>query len=86
MTEPNQLLAQLAEHPAWKELAKVLDERMDKEFHRLALEFATRDKQPDYGELQYVRGFMAGMKFLWKEPTLEAKALARVLAQERGEA
>lgn len=85
MNEPNQLLASLAQHPAWKELAKVLDDRMDKEFGKLAYEFALRDKQPDYGQLQYVRGFMAGMKFLWKEPTLEATKLAKALAKERDE-
>lgn len=85
MSEPNELLASLAQHPAWNELAKALDDRMDKEFSRLAVEFATRDKRPDFEALQYVRGFMAGMKFLWKTPTLEANALAKALAQERGD-
>lgn len=85
MSEPNQLLAQLAQHPGWTELGKTLEERMDKEFHRLAVDFATKDKRPDYEDLQWVRGFLAGMKFLYRTPTLEASALAKQLARERGD-
>ena len=85
MSDTNQLLASLAQHPAWAELAKRLDDAMDKKFNGLARDFARKDHRPDYAELQWVRGFFAGMKFLWKEPTLEANALAKELARERGD-
>lgn len=85
MTEPNQDLASLAQDPRWKELGRVMDERMDREFTSLAHKFAKLNEQPDYAQLQWVRGVMAGMKFLYRQPTLNADALSKLLAQERGE-
>ena len=86
MAEPNEQLASLADDPRWAELGKVLEARMDKEFTTLARQFATKDARPDYEQLQWVRGVFAGMKFLYKQPALEARELSKLLARERGEA
>lgn len=56
---------------------------MDRRAERLAHQFLTRNAQPDYAELQYLRGFFAGMKFLLDQPDLEAAALQRALANDR---
>lgn len=85
MSEPNEELARLAHDPAWKLLGEHIEAKMADYFHRLSVEFATKNKQPDYAELQWYRGFYACMKAWHKAPVTEAKELARLLAQERGE-
>lgn len=56
---------------------------MDIHFRLLAREFMNRGHAPDYAELQWQRGFFAGIKFLLDTPDLEAKRLARALAREQ---
>jgi hypothetical protein len=85
MSEPNEELARLAHDPAWKLLGEQIDKTMEKHFTTLAREFATKDRQPDYADLQWYRGFYACMKAWHRAPVTEAKELAKLLAQERGE-
>ena len=79
----NETLAELANHPAWKELYKVSEERMEMHFRVLVREFATKGVEPNYAELQYQRGFFAGMKFLLDNPGVEYRKLQRELEKER---
>ena len=83
MTDPD--IARLSADPAWPKLGKAIEELMDRHFNRLAVEFATKDRRPDYAELQWYRGYFACMKAWHRQPVLDAKELAKQLAQERGE-
>lgn len=75
---PNrELIAHLADHPAWAELRKLATEQKERHFRNLLREFELKNHQPDYAELQWERGFWAGMKFLLDKPTLEAAELDR---------
>ena len=85
MSEPDQEIAALAQHPGWPKLIERIEKAMDKHFHSLAVEFATKNKQPDYAELQWQRGFAACLQRLPTIVNMEARALAKLLAQERGE-
>lgn len=85
MAEPDDLLASLAQHPAWAVLEQRGRDRMEKHGQLLATEFLSMNKQPDYGQLQWVRGVFAGIKFLIDQPTLDARKLEKLLAEERGE-
>ena len=76
-----QLLARLGTDPAWPALRDRAKERMDVEFDRLA-KALMRDGEVSREEVQYRRGFFAGMKFLLDNPTLEARKLDRALAKE----
>lgn len=58
---------------------------MEMHFRQLAREFATKGVEPNFGELQYHRGFFAGMKFLLDNPGVEYSRLQRELAKERKE-
>lgn len=82
-TIPNEELARLGHDPAFKRLKIVADEREAVFFTGLVRQFKTKDTRPDYEDLQWFRGFFAGMKFLLDNPTLEAKALEKELAKER---
>ena len=76
-----QLLARLGNDPAWEALRERAKDRMDKEFIRLAKQLMAGDDVPREN-VEYRRGFFAGMKFLLDTPTLEAKRLDRALAKE----
>ena len=76
-----QLLARLGNDPAWGTLRDRAKDRMDKEFVRLAKQLMVGD-EVTRENVEYRRGFFAGMKFLLDNPTLEAKRLDRVLAKE----
>lgn len=80
--EDKQLLAQLGRRPEWVALRRLAEHRMQHSFERIARAFATKDVRPDYAELQWERGFFAGMKFLLDNPTVEAAKLSRLLAKE----
>lgn len=82
MSDADQLLAELGSHPGWPILHDRAKRQMDLFFMQLAREFASANKRPDYETLQWKRGFFAGMKFLLDNPTVEAKRLAKALAQE----
>lgn len=84
MNNPDRELAALAQHPGFAVLCKRVEQVMDRHFHTLAVEFATRGKQPDYAELQWQRGFLACLQKLPTIVNMEAKALAKLLAQEQG--
>lgn len=67
-------MAELGQHPGWAILGGVVKEKMDKEFRRLASELMQGD-YPDPDDVQYRRGFFAGMKFLLDRPSRVAKQL-----------
>lgn len=52
-------------------------------FRLLAREFATKGVEPNFADLQFHRGFFAGMKFLLDNPGVEYAKLQRELAKER---
>lgn len=82
MPDVDELLAQLGNHPGWPTLREHAKQLMDAHFRGLAREFATRNNQPDYAQLQWERGVFAGIKFLLDNPTIEARKLERLLAQQ----
>lgn len=79
-----ELLAHLAAHPAWEALREVAKERMDDVFAKTARELM-QGAEITREVIEYRRGFFAGIKFLLDQPTLEAKALEKALAEEREE-
>jgi hypothetical protein len=74
-----QLLARLDSDPAWAALRERAKEKMEAEFGRLAKALMRGDEVAD---VEYRRGFFAGIKFLLDCPTLEARKLDRALAKE----
>jgi hypothetical protein len=76
-----QLLARLGNDPAWGALRARAKERLDAEFDRLA-KALMRGDDVTREDVQFRRGFFAGIKFLLDSPTLEAKKLDRALAKE----
>lgn len=79
-----QLLAALIERPEWRALRHVAEQRMDRNFRRLARLFASEGEEPDYDRLQFQRGVFAGMKFVLDEPHKIAnpRSLERLLNDE----
>lgn len=80
-----QLIASIAESPAWESLRKVARNRMERHFRRLAHTFAMKGVEPNYAELQWQRGVIAGMKFILDNPLIEAAKLERLLAEQQEE-
>lgn len=84
--EPNELLAHLADHPAWPTLKETARRQMEYIFAVTARELmASKTGELPATEIQFRRGFFAGMKFLLDYPTLEAEKLKRALAEDREE-
>lgn len=79
-----ELLAKLADDPAWGALSRVAEELMERHFRGVARDFMTRNVQPDYARLQWQRGVFAGIKFLLDSPHIQEKKLERLLAQLEG--
>ena len=77
-----ELLAHLAETPAWAALRKIGEERITSEYQRVTAALMRGDLVPD---LDYRRGVCDGIRFLLRNPGLEAKKLEKLLAQERGD-
>jgi len=75
-----QILAELTLHPAWNVLQKVAKERMERQF-RLTAGALMSGTKVDVEEIEYQRGFFAGMKHLLDKPQLEAAEIARELAK-----
>jgi hypothetical protein len=74
------LLLSLRQQPGWQVLERLAGERRDRTLANLAHDLAERKEgtvPPE--ELQYLRGFLAGMKFLLKQPDLEARKFERAL-------
>ena len=78
-----QILADLSKHPGWEVLRRVAQTRMDTIGQRLAHDFLTKNNQPDYAELQWVRGVIAGFKFLLDNPDMEARKLEKLVEQQK---
>jgi hypothetical protein len=72
------LLAELSQHPAWPVLRGVCRDKMEREFTRLAKELMRPHSQPPT-DLDYRRGFFAGMKFLLDKPVWESQDIDRAL-------
>lgn len=70
------LVAELGAHPGWAVLGGVVKDKMDREFRGYANELMRGD-YPDIEEIQYRRGFFAGMKFLLDRPSRASKKLER---------
>lgn len=81
MPDPDQLLARLGADPAWEVLRNRAKEKMDDQFVKLA-KAMMRGVDLPATQVEYQRGFFAGMKFLLDCPTLEAKVLDRALRKE----
>lgn len=79
-----QLLAALIDRPEWRALRLVAEQRMDRNFRRLANLFATEGSELDYDRLQFQRGVFAGMKFVLDTPHKIAnpRSLERLLNDE----
>lgn len=75
-------LVTLLDHPNWQELRNVAKDKMNKHFNLLAKELMAGRDIPD---LQYRRGFFAGMKFLLDQPDLAQKKLAAALEESTNE-
>ena len=69
-------MAELSQHPAWPVLRGECKAKMEREFTRLARELM-KGTVPD--DLDYRRGFFAGMKFLLDRPIWESNDLENAL-------
>lgn len=57
---------------------------MDSSFRRLAKQMMSSKDTVPATEVQFHRGFFAGMKFLLDQPTLEGRKLERALKDQQG--
>lgn len=64
----DQLIATLADNPAWQALERRIAREGEQHFNRLARHFARYGNKVDYEQLQYDRGRYAGMKHILDEP------------------
>lgn len=74
-----QQLAKLPESAEWAALTAYCKEQMEIHFKQLAVGLMTKDKEVEYGDLQYRRGLFAGMKLLLDGPAIMAAQLKREL-------
>lgn len=79
--EEQRLVAELTKHPAWEVLNKTAKERMEMSFRVLATSLMTKGAKIDQGQIDYERGFFAGMKHLLRKPELAAADIAKALAE-----
>lgn len=79
MDQPStELLAHLSQHPSWKALKEAADEKRDLFLRQLTREIVgMAGGTVPAEELQYIRGYLAGMKFLLESPDKAAKTLRR---------
>lgn len=78
MPDPK-LLLHLKDQPGWEVLRALAKERMETHFNNLARQLMAKDATVEATDLQYRRGFFAGMKFLLDQPDLEVKRLERAI-------
>jgi hypothetical protein len=74
--DQQRILAELPLHPAWAVLRGVVKDKMEREFNTLAKELL-HGKHPT--DIEWRRGFFAGMKFLLDKPAAEARDWQRQL-------
>lgn len=78
----NDSLVNLANHPGWADLTRLVRARMVKEFRQM-----TRDlmggRTPDPVEAAYKRGFYAGLKFLLDQPPRSRRDLEKALEERK---
>jgi hypothetical protein len=77
-------LIHLKEDAGWKALHERVADRMEKEFRRTAAQMMAGTEIPQW-EIEYRRGFFAGMKFLLDQPDLDAQKMAEAIRRERKE-
>lgn len=85
MAGPNELLAQLSQHPAWPLLHERMDEYKQKHANHVAAQFLRRNHQPDYAELQWQRGVFHGISLVLAAPALEWDKVQKALTSDREE-
>lgn len=74
-----ELLAKLSKSPEWEALTAYSKDLMEMHFKQLAVGLMTKDKEVEYGDLQYRRGLFAGMKLLLDGPVISAAQIEREL-------
>lgn len=78
MDQPStELLAHLSQHPSWVALRERADEQIDVFVKNLAREIIRSTGGIPADELQYIRGFLAGMSFVLDTPEKVTRKLSR---------
>ena len=72
------LLAELAHHPAWPVLRKLVEERMELLGRTLTSQFLQANNKPDYEKLQYQRGYIAALRQVLDAPEGVARQLDKL--------
>lgn len=79
----NNLLRSLEQHPGWRTYLELADELCNSEVEKLARRaMATTEGGIDAGDLQYRRGFIAGMKTISRKPAIERRLFEKAFANQ----
>lgn len=78
-------LAALTQHPSYKEWRDEMERRIERDHKRLLAEMLS-GKPADQRDLDYTRGFWAGMRYALTVPDKAEDTLTRALRQREGAA
>jgi hypothetical protein len=76
-------LQALKQHPSWPELSQAVDEYREAYANYLTKSLLATGDVPE--DLEYKRGFLAGMKYVTRYPGIAEKTLERAIAKSREE-
>lgn len=76
-------LQALAHHPAWPDLIEAIDDYRASYAQWLSNHILLTGEVPD--DVQYKRGFLAGMKYVSRYPGIAEKTLDRAIAKSKTE-
>jgi hypothetical protein len=79
----NSDLAVLEQHPSWAALKNVVAEKQDKFEYELVRALLHSKGMVDQRRLDYLRGFVEGMRWFLEQPGLAEKKLERQLRERR---
>jgi hypothetical protein len=77
-----QVLADLANHPGWKELSAIVMEQKASYFQSLGAALYNDPRSVTETDLHFKRGFFKGMVWLLANPVVEVKKLQQELDKE----
>jgi hypothetical protein len=77
-----QVLADLANHPGWKELSAIVMEQKASYFQSLGAALYNDPRSVTETDLHFKRGFFKGMVWLLANPVVEVKKLQAELDKE----
>jgi hypothetical protein len=80
-----QVLADLANHPGWKELSAIVMEQKAAYFQSLGAALYNDPESVTETDLHFKRGFFKGMIWLLANPALELRELRKELEKESGD-